>query len=287
MITGASSGIGLATARACARVGMPVVLVARRAERLRAAADEIVRAGGRASVFEGDVADESVSRRAVDRCADEFGSVYAVFANAGYGVECPVEEMSDADVRRMFEVNFFSSLTLARAGLEHMRRAREGHILMCSSCLAKFAIPYFGVYSATKAAQNHIARAMALELEPDGISVSSVHPVGTRTEFFETTQRLSGDAPLVKHSSDFFMQTPERVAGAIVKCLQRPRPEVWTSLGVRLGMAVCVAFPSLGDWGVRRMVRERLASQRALAQKHGSLPGAAAETPVAVGAVRR
>jgi len=256
IITGASSGIGRATALACAAAGMPVVLTARRRELLDEAADLIRATGGRALAFPMDVAEPEASTRAIEACIREFGGLYAVYANAGYGFEKPVHACTDDEVRAIFEVNFFGALNLIRPALPYLLKQRAGHILMCSSCLAKFSIPYFGFYSATKAAQNHICRSMNLELSPLGIHVSSVHPVGTRTEFFKTAQQLSGGGPIVQHQPDLFMQTPERVARATVKCLRKPIPEVWTSLFVRFGMAFSNAFPRLGDLGVRKMVRE-------------------------------
>jgi short-subunit dehydrogenase len=256
VITGASSGIGLSTALHCARAGMPVLLAARRVDRLKDAAERIQREGGRAIAFACDVADPEASRRMIDACLNNFGSIYSVFANAGYGLEKPIHEMPDADIRAMFEVNFFGTLHTIRPALPHMLSARQGHILICSSCLAKFSIPYFGVYSATKAAQNHISRAMKMELEPLGIHVSSVHPVGTKTEFFETAQHLSGDQTLLQHTPPMFMQSPDTVARAVVRCLRRPKAEVWTSQLVRIGMAVSMLVPRFADMGVRGMVRD-------------------------------
>jgi short-subunit dehydrogenase len=258
LITGASSGIGAATALRCAQAGMPVLLVARRADRLRETESRIAAAGGRAAVFQGDVADAGACAAAVEECIRRFGSIYGVYANAGYGVERAVHEMPDAEVRAMFETNFFGTLNTIRPALPHMLKARAGHVLICSSCVAKFALPYFSVYSATKAAQNHISRAMKLELEPFGVHVSSVHPVGTKTEFFDTAQKLSGGQPMIAHTSDFFMQSPDTVARATVRCLRSPRPEVWTSMFVQLGMAFSVAFPRLADMGVRGMVKQRM-----------------------------
>ncbi|MBL8747408.1 MAG: SDR family NAD(P)-dependent oxidoreductase [Phycisphaerae bacterium] len=256
VITGASSGIGLATAFECARAGMPVVLAARREDRLRDAVDRIRSQGGRAVSIVCDVADPEASAKMIDVCLSSFGSIYSVFANAGYGIEKPVHEMPDADVRAMFEVNFFGTLNTIRPALPHMIRAGAGHVLVCSSCLAKFSIPYFSIYSATKAAQNHISRAMNLELRAKGIRVSSVHPIGTSTEFFQTAQRLSGDQAILEHTPAFFTQSPEKVAKAVVKCLRSPRPEVWTSTFVRVGMALSGLVPRIADRAVHRMVRD-------------------------------
>ena len=257
-ITGASAGIGRATALACARAGMPVFAAARREDRLKALVEQIRAEGGQAECATVDVASVESSERMIEVALNAFGSIYAVFANAGYGVERPMHEMTDEELRHIFEVNFFGSMHSLRPAIPHMIEQGEGHLLMCSSCVAKFALPYYGAYSATKAAQNHIGRAMRLELEPMGVHVSTVHPVGTKTEFFDETKRRSGVARLVEHSSDRFMQTPERVANAVVRCLRKPRPEVWTSRFVHYGMAASMAMPRVADASVRWMVKRRL-----------------------------
>jgi NAD(P)-dependent dehydrogenase (short-subunit alcohol dehydrogenase family) len=265
-ITGASSGIGAATAIACAAAGMPVTIAARRVDKLETLAARIRASGGRVLPLACDVTDPAQCRAVVDRTVGEFGSIYAVFANAGYGEERSLLEMPDADVRAMFEANFFGSLNVVRPAAEHMLRPGRwggGHILICSSCLARMAIPFYGVYCATKASQLLVGRAMAIELEPRGVRVSTVHPVGTKTEFFDTAAaRSPGRSPLTSHSADRFMQTPEFVASRIVRCLRRPRAEVWPGLtgkAVRLGMSICTAFPGVENFVLRRMVKTRTA----------------------------
>jgi len=134
-------------------------------------------------------------------------------------------------------------------------------VLICSSCLSRMAIPYYSIYCATKASQAMVGRALAIELGPRGVHVSTVHPIGTKTEFFDTAATRSGDrSVLPSHSDERFMQTPEFVAGRIVRCLRRPRAEVWTGwggVGVRLGMAVCAALPGIENMVLRRMARTR------------------------------
>ncbi|MCA9299152.1 MAG: SDR family NAD(P)-dependent oxidoreductase, partial [Phycisphaerales bacterium] len=174
VITGASSGIGRATAIECAREGMHVVVAARRKEKL----DEVVEAcrshGVDALGVETDVTRPDDCVRLVDATLERFGSLYALYANAGYGVEAPMHEMSEASLRAIFETNFWGSMHAIRPALEHMRRVGSGHILLCSSCLSKLGVPYYGAYCATKACQDHVARAMRLELGGTGIHVSSV-----------------------------------------------------------------------------------------------------------------
>ncbi len=102
-------------------------------------------------------------------------------------------------------------------------------------------IPYYGVYSASKAAQHHIGRAMRLELQPYGVNVTTVHPIGTKTEFFDQVKTKAGSAELIEHSPDMFMQTPDFVAACTVKVMRHPKPELWTGVTgqfVRFGMAV-------------------------------------------------
>ena len=159
----------------------------------------------------------------------------------------------------MFDVNFFASVDLLRAAANRLLKAeRQGHLLMCSSCLSKFALPNHSAYSATKAAQNAVCSAMRLELKHHGVYVSSVHPITTTTEFFEVSARLSGCNPvkadLSNHSPKMFVQPPQRVARAVVKCLRKPCPEVWTSHIVRTVAGIMTAFPRFYDWSMHRQM---------------------------------
>jgi short-subunit dehydrogenase len=195
-ITGASSGIGAALALACVRAGMPVALMARRVDRLEAVRQEIERLGGRAVCVAGSVDSDDDCQRLIDETVRAFGSVYAVVANAGYGEERPSWSMPEDAVRAMFETNFYGSMRVVRPAVERMRSAGGGHAVFVSSCLSKIGVPHYAAYCATKAAQDHFARAMRHELAGDGVAVSSVHPIGTKTEFFDTAAaRSAGGCP--------------------------------------------------------------------------------------------
>lgn len=257
IITGASSGIGAAAAVACARAGMDVVLHGRRQPQLEQVAHEIHAAGRKTEIVTGDVTDAGMSERLLDAANARFGGFYAVFANAGYGVYHAVHEMPENELRRIFDVNFFAAVALLRQAAQRLIAAgRPGHLLMCSSALAKFTLPRFSAYSATKAAQNHICRAMAWELAPQRIHVTSVHPVTTRTGFFETAAAQSEgrhgfDPP------DSMIQTPQHVAGRIVRCLLRPRPELWPSGSARIFAGLGTIFPGLIDWFARQAMKRQ------------------------------
>lgn len=261
-ITGASSGIGLYTALACARVGMPVTVAARRADRLAELVGRIRQEGGRALAVECDVTDPDECRAVTDRTIAEFGSIYAVFANAGYGLEKPFLSMTDEELRAIFETNYYGTVNTIRPALDAMLTAGRGHVLVCSSCLSKIGLPLYSAYCATKAAQDDLARALRHELRFAGhaeVHASSVHPIGTRTELFETKRFLSGgQSKVLPPDTQRRLQSPEVVARAIVRCLRRPRGEVWTSAPVRLAMAAALAMPRLADWGLGMAMARRL-----------------------------
>ncbi|MGQ0628334.1 MAG: SDR family NAD(P)-dependent oxidoreductase [Phycisphaerales bacterium] len=260
-ITGASSGIGAATAVACAEAGMPVVLAARRLDRCQDLAATIRARGGEAVATACDVTDKASCETLVATTISTFGSIYALYANAGYGVESAADTLPDDQLRAIFETNFFGTINAIRPALVPMKAAGRGHVLICSSCLGRMAVPYFSAYSATKAAQLHIGRAMRIELAPLGISVSTVHPIGTRTEFFGKVKAADGSDPALVNAKDsIFMQDASFVARRTVACLRRPRSEVWTgTMGMltRLGMSVCTALPGIENPILARMVKAR------------------------------
>ncbi|MFO0829350.1 MAG: SDR family oxidoreductase [Phycisphaerales bacterium] len=256
VVTGASSGIGRATALEAAKAGMNVVVTARRADRLTEVVAAIEGCGRRAHAVVGDVADAGFSKRLLDETDRALGRADAVFANAGFGAERRVLDFGDEEIRRLFEVNLFAATDLLREAARRMiERRRGGHLLMCSSCVARFTLPGYGPYAATKAAQLMIARSMRYELREHGIEVSTVHPVATRTEFFEVAasgttnvDAARGAGAVSNHAPSLFVQPPERVARAVIACLRRPRPEVWTSFGARVGAGLFTVFPTIGDW---------------------------------------
>ncbi len=261
VITGASSGIGAATALACAAAGMRVVGAARRVDRLKQVVGQIVGDGGRALAVECDVTRSQDVRRLIERTETEFGRLDVLFANAGYGFFATLMETTELQLRAIFETNFFGTVRCIREAVPAIRRTlhdrpgEHGHILVCSSAVSEIAMPRYGAYCATKAAQDSIAGALRAELEGERIDVASVHPVTTRTEFFEQAGRASGGLPRWVSTDGFFVQSAEKVAKAVVRCLRRPKPEVWPQPLTRYGLAMCTAFPRLaataGRWKMR------------------------------------
>jgi NAD(P)-dependent dehydrogenase (short-subunit alcohol dehydrogenase family) len=210
------------------------------------------------------VARPGTSARLLDTAEHRFGRFDAVFANAGYGIRKNLADLEESALREIFEVNFFAANHLLREAAQRLIRARRpGHLLMCSSSVARFTLPEYGAYCATKAAQAHICRAMRMELKPFHIEVSSVHPITTTTEFAEVARRRSGRPPqdpdIIHQVPKPFIQSPQRVAQAVVACLRRPRAEVWTSLTVRWLCGAVTAFPWLLDVLLARRIADRAA----------------------------
>jgi short-subunit dehydrogenase len=249
IITGASSGIGAATAVMCATAGMDVLAHGRNAEALQRVAVAVRQCGRRCEVVAGDVCAPGLAERLLDVADETLDGCYAVFANAGYGFKKAEHELEAAELRQIFDVNFFAACDLLFAAARRLiARQERGHLLMCSSAVAKFTLRNFGAYSATKAAQNHICRAMRMELKPHRIEVSSVHPITTRTDFFARAAAHSGQPDAGQSRAPGpFVQPPERVARAVVNCLRRPRAEVWTSRLTQTLGGLMNIFPSLMD----------------------------------------
>ncbi|MCH2153931.1 MAG: SDR family oxidoreductase [Phycisphaerales bacterium] len=259
IITGGGSGIGAATAIAAAKAGMSVCVAGRRESQLEEVVKTIRQDGGVAIAVPCDVTEADSESRLLDAAESELGPAWAVFANAGRGLDRTVHETSQQEMLDIFEVNFFAThLLMAEAARRMIARSSDGHLLACASCLSRFSIPNHAAYSATKASQDILCQSMRLELKHHGIHVSSVHPITTRTEFFEKSAQYSGNKEhrVLEETPSIFVQTSERVADAIIRCLRRPRAEVWTSQIVRMTAIARNLFPRILDRRLRSMVKE-------------------------------
>lgn len=266
LITGASSGIGEATALACAQAGMSVTLAARREAKLQTAAEKINQAVGNNDQTHTvccDVNSDDDTAAMYAAAWERFGRLDAIFANAGYGIFASMLEMTEQQHRDIFETNYFATLRTLKAGIADIRRTADEkpdalkHLLICSSAASEIGLPMFGAYCATKAAQDCIAGAMRSELAAEGVEVTSVHPVGTKTEFLETAEDKSGRETVGVHTPDGFTQTAEHVAKCIVKSLRKPRAEVWPSPIARIGLAMATAVPGITHAVIKRQYRKQ------------------------------
>jgi len=250
IVTGASAGIGLATARLLRRHGASLVLNARREDRLAAIAAET-----QGVAVPGDITDPQVRARVVEACG---GRVDILVNNAGYGEAGPVEAVGEDEYRRQFEVNFFAVGALVQAVMPLMRKQRSGCIVNISSVAGRIGYPLFGWYCASKHALEGMSDALRIEAKPWGIRVVLVEPGPVETEFFDVTRdRAAGQmadeqspyAPFFRHAESIEREmmrhavTAERIAETVLLACTRPRPRAryavsllakLTSLAVRI-----------------------------------------------------
>src|SRR5437667_9940323 len=185
IITGASSGIGRATALALAREPAQLVLVARRHDRLAALEEEIRKAGGIATSMVLDLRQRDQVETMIRSTHDRFGRVDVLINNAGFGFLGSVEKTPAPVVREIFDLNFEAPLLASQLVIPIMRAQGGGHIINVSSVVGKRGLPLSGIYCATKFALQGISESLRLEVKDAGIDVSIVSPAATESEFGE------------------------------------------------------------------------------------------------------
>ena len=251
-ITGASSGIGRATAEALAREGAAVVVSARRQDRLEDVVRRITDAGGRALAVNADVTRESDMRQLVARALEAYGRLDVMICNAGIGYHGALDDTPVEVMRRLVDVNLMGTMLAAAAALPVFRRQKRGHIIAISSIAGRRGIGGMSLYSATKAAQIGFVEGLRAEFAGTDLHASVVYPVSTtETEFREAIHRdygreITGKGP---------KQTAESVARVIVECVVRPKAEVYTVGKTKWFAVLGVVAPARTDRLAKRFGR--------------------------------
>lgn len=251
-ITGASAGIGRATALRCARDGASVAICARREDKLKAVAREIEQAGGRALPIVADVTSHADMATFVERTLHAWGRLDVAMCNAGFGIYGAVDKISPAQMHALMDVNYFGTYHLIHAALPVFRRQNSGHLIVISSIVGRRGIPFMGAYAATKFAQVGLAECLRAELLGTPIELSIVYPISTESEFWSVMTKHSGFATRASGPK----QTPDDVANAIAKALDRPAPEIYPKR-IAKGLAVLSTIaPAFTDGIVKRWGRK-------------------------------
>ena len=250
IVTGASSGIGRATALKFARQGATTILAARSRNKLDRLAEEIASFGAPVRVIPTDVASKEQVDAMTQAVEKEFGRIDILINNAGGGAVGTVEDSQFADqTRELLEVDFFGKVYCCQAVLPIMRRQGQGAIVNLSSVVGRKAFPRFGAYSSSMHAVSAFSDALRQELHGSGIRVTTVYPALTQTDFFSRFPK----ARMPVQFSHMKPLAPETVAQAIVRAVRKGSPRVilpWQPPLMLLGDTVSARF---GDWFVRML----------------------------------
>ncbi|MEU4164246.1 oxidoreductase [Actinoplanes sp. NPDC026670] len=240
LVTGASSGIGEATAKQLREAGHIVYAAARRVERMQHLAASGIH------VLAMDVTDEETMQAGIDRIVTEQGRIDILVNNAGYGSYGALEDVPMEEARRQFEVNVFGAARLAQLVLPHMRRQRSGTIVNVTSMGGKIYTPLGSWYHATKYALEAISDCLRIEVAPFGIDVVVIEPGGIRTEWpgiaADNVRAVSGDGPyaaqgdavaasLTSDLSARYSSPPELIARTVAKAVRARRPRTRYAVG--------------------------------------------------------
>jgi len=257
-ITGASSGIGEALARAFALEGARLALAARRLERLESVRQELMPAAAEVLAVPCDVTSRPSLDAAVAQTAEAFGGIDVAVANAGFGVTGFFQDLSTADFRRQFETNVFGLLDTVYAVLPHVR-ASKGRLALISSVSGRVGSPASSPYVASKFAVTGLAESIYYDLRADGVSVTCIEP-----GFVESEIRMTDNAG--RFHEDWNDPVPpwlvvprDRAARAIVSAIYKRKPE-----------AVITGHGKLAVWSARHFPRTVRFIQRQAVQR---MPG--------------
>lgn len=245
VITGASSGIGLATAQAGAKAGLKVVLVARDGDALAKIERDIATAGGKSAHVVADVGNRADVQKVADFAVQKFGGFDTWVNNAGVSVFGKLEEVSDEDHRKIFETNFWGLVYGSLVAVKHLRQ-RGGSLINLGSVASDVAFPTQGMYCASKHAVKGFTDALRIELMEDKapVTVTLIKPAAINT-------------PFTKHAANYLDQEPklpppvypvEDVAKAILHAATHGDRDIYVGGGGRLMSALDRQLPGAFDW---------------------------------------
>ena len=255
LVTGASSGIGAATAKLFAAEGYRVVLAARRQEQLEALAAEIKATGNETLVVPTDITRLDQIQNLVAQTLDYFGQIDVLLNNAGLGRLTWLEKMDPQnDIEFQIQVNLIGLIQMAQAVLPHMIARQQGHIVNMGSIAGLIATPTYSVYAATKYGLRGFTEALRREISIHNIEVTGIYPGGVATRFGEK----AGIQRKTKISTPKLLKlTAEDVAKSVLRVVQKPRRAVIIPGLMRPTVWLSVVFPGLVDKIIERRFTRR------------------------------
>jgi short-subunit dehydrogenase len=244
LITGASSGIGRATAILTGKRRLPVIITARRMDRLTEVAGDIESAGGKALAIQTDISDELQVAAMVDKALQHFGRIDVLINNAGIGLYATVDETTPEQMQKLWRVNYMGTFYAIKHVLPIMRKQQSGQIIVVASMSGRRGAAFKSAYCATKFAQIGFLESLRMELINTNIKCTLIFPGGTQTEFFEVIDN-PGNRDVKLYGS---VQTAEQVAEEILDAIKNPRKEVITQRLGRFQILLNAFSPDLADW---------------------------------------
>lgn len=251
LLTGASGGIGRATALRLARLGSRVGVMARGESAVRALAEEVAAAGGEALAIQGDVRSQADAERAVTAMVGQFGGLDALVNNAGLGYLRAVDEATDAEIDEMIETNLVGVIRMTRAALPKLLARPGGALVNVASYAGKVGAPYYSFYAATKFAVVGLTEAWRRELGPRGLRVTLLLPAAVETGFIDKAGR---DRALGLGPAGTILR-PEQVAAGIERALRSHPPQIYLPARNRVLAMLNSALPGFSDRIVNALFR--------------------------------
>ena len=246
IVTGASSGIGHATALELARQGAGVVITARREERLRPLAEEIAALGRPVEVVVGDITDPATRQQILDAAVGKLGGLDILVNNAGVGATGLFEDAGPERLRRIMATNFFALVEMTRLALPALKQGVRPIVVNVGSILGNRAVPYNSEYCASKFAVHGFSEAIRTEFVRLGIDVLVVSPGTTETEFFDSVIENTAQPKWPEHKP----VSAAEVARQIVQAIRRGKREI---IPYTFGRVLC-RLNRLSPWLVDRIM---------------------------------
>ncbi len=224
LITGASSGIGRATALRLANLGAQVGLAARDSERLASVAAEIAKKGGKSLVIPTDVTEAEKCQSAVNQTVEEFGGLDILFCSAGLSMRGYFEGSNLQALEKVMQVNFFGTLYATHFALPHIKKSK-GSMVAMSSLTGKRGIPSYGIYGASKFAVQGLYEALRLELRPAGVHVGIVSPGFVDTPLRENVLAPNGQVWPDPPPPPFRVWPVEKCVDRVIRLIEKRKAE--------------------------------------------------------------